>query len=402
MTRILRCNPTSISFSHTGVPVFSSDETREAIEEASNHIHSTHTPLIFPTETVYGLGASITDPEAISKIFSTKGRPPDNPLIVHISSMDMLSPLLLPDFVLPDTYAALIERFWPGPLALLFPANPESVPTTITAGHPTVAVRMPSHPVARALIAVSGKPLAAPSGNSSGKPSPTRVEHVVRDLGDKVELILDGGACGFGVESTVVDGLAADGNLRILRPGGLTVEDIEDALRSQSRDHTHIPQVLVYRRDYIDKATEMAPTTPGMKYKHYSPSVPVSLLMTSQPPPDVHTTSLFDLVQSDLRLTGDSQSRTIGLMVTDESPLASSSLPAGHKLRVYSLGSAKDLSVMARRLFDGFLTLESEAVDIIYVEGVEEVREGLAIMNRVRKAAGQVYWVKESVQQEDK
>ncbi|KAI6119403.1 YwlC protein [Pisolithus croceorrhizus] len=290
--------------------------------------------VVFPTETVYGLGALALDASASARIFATKGRPPDNPLIVHVSSQRMLLSLLPAGYILPSAYRVLIDRFWPGPLTLLFPRDPVKIPNIITAGQPTVAIRMPSHPVARALIAVSNSPLAAPSANSSGKPSPTRAEHVLGDLGG----------------NTVVDGLHEDGNIRVLRPGGVPVEDIERVLIESFNQGT-VPKVLVHRRDFLDEDIERAPTTPGMKYRHYSPSVPVKLLWTiSKPPHGEEAITPLDLLNS-LKLAS------------------------------------------AQRLFDGFLTLEKAGVDIILVEEVSEDREGLAIMNRVKKAAGEACWI---------
>jgi L-threonylcarbamoyladenylate synthase len=271
------CDPSSITFSEDGSVSISAPETETALRAASEILVKDKKVVVFPTETVYGLGASALDPSAVSLIYSTKGRPSDNPLIVHISSRAMLQSLLPPSYTIPPTYAKLMDAFWPGPLTLLFPANPDVVPSKVTAGHPTVAVRMPSHPVARALITLANTPLAAPSANSSGKPSPTKAEHVAADLQGRVSLILDGGPCDVGLESTVVDGLAADGHLRVLRPGGVTVEDLERVVEGSG------VRVLVHRRDYKDEEQEAAPTTPGMKYRHYAPRSPVYLLMQTSP-----------------------------------------------------------------------------------------------------------------------
>ncbi|KII94808.1 hypothetical protein PLICRDRAFT_98544 [Plicaturopsis crispa FD-325 SS-3] len=405
-TQILPCDPTSITFppssdsSHQ--PVITSPTTLSSLRTASTHLHALHT-VAFPTETVYGLGALALHPTAASRIFKTKGRPADNPLIVHVSSLDMLRTLLPPDYTMPRAYEVLMERLWPGALTLLFPASPEVIPPIITAGQPTVAIRMPSHPVARALIAMANAPLAAPSANSSGKPSPTRAEHVARDLDGKLGVILDGGACGVGLESTVVDGLNEDGDVRVLRPGGVTVEEIERVLEEgMPKRNERVPRVLVHKRDYRDEALEHAPTTPGMKYTHYSPSVPVILLLTlSEPPPGVSRVSPGALFAS--LSASASKPLTIGLLTPSDSPLASS-LPTSPSsssptptptitYRPFPLGPLSDPSITAHRLFDGLLTLEREGVDLILVEEVKEEREGLAVMNRVRKAAGEVRWV---------
>ena len=388
-TQVLACDSSAITFdSGADYPQITSAHTKDSLNKAAQHLHSLQC-VAFPTETVYGLGALALDAAATSKIFSTKGRPADNPLIVHVSSFTMLRSILPKDYVLPESYEVLMKHFWPGALTLLFPRDPARVPGIITAGQPTVAVRMPSHPVARALIAIADAPIAAPSANSSGKPSPTRAEHVRRDLDGRVGLILDGGACGVGLESTVIDGLNDDGNIRVLRPGGVTVEEVERVLKAEMT--TRIPEVLVHRRDYRDDAMEAAPTTPGMKYRHYSPAVPVILLLTgpdSSPNTAIVSASSFleGLVN---RATDPSRTLNVGILTPSDSPLASLALPAGITWRLYPLGPISDPSITAHRLFDGLLTLEQEGVDLILIEEVSEVEEGLAVMNRVRKAAGE-------------
>jgi L-threonylcarbamoyladenylate synthase len=391
-TQVLQCDPASISFDHDA-PRIASEHTLAALRLAARHLHALR-PVAFPTETVYGLAGLALNTDAASRIFSTKGRPADNPLIVHVSSQSMLHSLLPPDFAIPPSYQILINAFWPGPLTLLFPSDPTKIPSIITANHATVAVRMPSHPVARALIAVSNAPLAAPSANSSGKPSPTRAEHVLRDLNGKIGLILDGGPCDVGLESTVLDGLHHDGDIRILRPGGITVEQIEEALKLGHSGHS-IPRVLVHRRDFVDNAIEQAPTTPGMKYRHYSPTVPVTLLRaTSRPPTGANAISPSTLLASLKSSTVANPPLKVGLLAPSESVLAKMLLedPAIQWHR-YTLGSLSELAVIARRLFDGLLTLEQEGVDLILIEEVPEENEGLAIMNRVKKAASETCWI---------
>lgn len=306
----------------------------------------------------------------------------------------MLRTLLPKNYVLSEAYEVLVKHFWPGALTLLFPSDPDKIPRIITANQPTVAIRMPSHPVARALIAVANVPIAAPSANSSGKPSPTKVKHVQRDLDGKVGLILDGGACGLGLESTVIDGLNADGNLRVLRPGGVTVEEIERVLRANMKER--IPEVLVHRRDYQDEGMEMAPTTPGMKYRHYSPSVPVILLLTASPPDGTEPTSTTSFLASlKDHITDSSRPLKIGILIPSDSALSTYFTPMQDiQWQVYPLGPTSDLSITARRLFDGLLTLENEDVDLILIEQVKEENEGLAIMNRVRKAASASRWIR--------
>lgn len=392
LTQVLNCDPSAIVFHPASdEPEISNPETLAAIKTASHHLVDLLQPVAFPTETVYGLGAVAHDSHAASRIFSTKGRPPDNPLIVHVSSLAMLNTLLPVDYSMSRAYKALMKHFWPGALTLLFPRSPNSIPSIVTAGQPTVAIRMPSHTVARALIATAKVPIAAPSANSSGKPSPTRSEHVLRDLDGKISIILDGGACGVGLESTVIDGLSEDGNIRILRPGGVTVEDLERVLRQELSDCSYIPRVLVHRRDYLDETIEQAPTTPGMKYRHYSPSVPVTLLLTqSHPPPDVNLTPISSFLAS----LKKKEAVKIGVLAPADSTLWNYLTAAdGIQWCKYPLGLISEPSVTAFRLFDGLLTLERDGVDCILIQEIEEDREGLAIMNRVRKAAGDSRWV---------
>ncbi|KAJ7065319.1 DHBP synthase RibB-like alpha/beta domain-containing protein [Mycena amicta] len=394
-TRVLKCDPASISFAPSAsLPSISSPDTQRALEMAAHELVHNLQPVAFPTETVYGLGALALDVSATSRIFSTKGRPADNPLIVHVSSFPMLHTLLPREYVLPTTYSALIKHFWPGALTLLFPCDSNTVPSIVTAGQPTVAIRMPSHPVARALIAVANTPLAAPSANSSGKPSPTRAEHVQRDLDGKISIILDGGPCGVGLESTVVDGLQSDGAIRVLRPGGVTVEDIERVLELEMAASGPIPKVLVHKRDYRDEALEAAPTTPGMKYRHYSPAVPVHLLCTiSTPPANVQSVLLASYLES-LKAEASGPIK-IGVMSPADSRFATYNLPTdGFEWLRFSLGPSAEPSTAAHLLFDGLLTLERQGVDVILIEEIREEREGLAVMNRVRKAAGECIWVR--------
>ncbi|EPT03638.1 hypothetical protein FOMPIDRAFT_1022242 [Fomitopsis schrenkii] len=396
-TDLLRCDPAAISFDAAGNPVISSSQdTSAALLRAAKLLNDKQT-VAFPTETVYGLGADALDATASSKIYAAKGRPPDNPLIAHVSSREMLERLLPQAYTIPPVYEILMRHFWPGPLTLLFPTNPGVVPSLITANQPTVAIRMPSHPVARALIALADTAVAAPSANSSGRPSPTRAEHVLNDMDGKIALILDGGPCDVGLESTVVDGLHEDGNLRVLRPGGVTVEDIENALRAETKDGATIPKVLVHRRDFRDEAMEHAPTTPGMKYRHYSPTVPVVLLRTSAPPSSVRPQSVQAFLESIIRNRSSGRRMRAGLMVPSDSPLLGRMTAFGEVEWIpHLLGRLSEPGVSAQRLFDGLLTLDNMGVELIIVEAISEEKEGLAFMNRVNKAAGETVWVDSS------
>lgn len=398
-TRILRCDPASISFSQSSdEPNISSHDTRDALNTAAKCLLHSHQPVAFPTETVYGLGAVALNESAVSKVFSTKGRPADNPLIVHISSYSMLRTLLLEDYNIPRSYDVLMKNFWPGPLTLLFPKRENVIPTIVTANQPTVAIRMPSHPVARALIAIVGHPLAAPSANSSGKPSPTRAEHVFKDLNGKLDIIIDGGACGVGLESTVIDGLHEDGNIRVLRPGGVTVEDIDRVLRKDMNGAHFVPRVLVHRRDYVDTAVENAPTTPGMKYRHYSPTAPVTLLCTKTEPSNPRVVPIDTYLKSlrDYLLPSPKYPMRVGVLAPEDSELwdfLHQHQDIGLEWHRYPLGPKATPSATAHRLFDGLITLDEQGVDHILIEEVDEEREGLAVMNRVRKAANEIQWI---------
>ncbi|KAF9032176.1 translation factor [Hymenopellis radicata] len=385
-TRVLFCDSSAIYFpTASDEPTITNADTLHSLQLAATQLRAKQ-PVAFPTETVYGLGALALDSTAAARIFTTKGRPSDNPLIAHVSSLKMLHTLIPPSYALPRTYQVLMKHFWPGALTLLFPSDPNVVPPILTANHPTVAIRMPSHPVARALIAITGAPLAAPSANSSGKPSPTRAEHVLRDLNGKIGIILDGGACDVGLESTVVDGLHPDGNLRVLRPGGVTVEDITRVLHENLAGDPL--KVLVHSRDYADQQMEQAPTTPGMKYRHYSPAVPVTLLLTvTQPPAGAEALDAASFLSS-LRPKNTSHPLKIGVLSPTDSPLGQFDLNVeGIEWQRFYLGPTSDPSVTAQRLFDGLLTLEQAGVDLILIEEIDDAKEGLAVMNRVRKAA---------------
>ena len=401
----LRCDSSSITFPTTiessEPPQVRDVQTLNALQTAVHHLLALDDVIALPTETVYGLGANALSPVGVARIFSTKGRPQDNPLIVHVSSLSMLRRFLPQGYRPSSIYKALMDSFWPGPLTLLFPANKDVVPPGVTAGHPSVAVRMPAHPIARALIALADTPVAAPSANSSGKPSPTRADHVMDDLGalGRLRVLLDGGPCTIGVESTVVDGLAEDGNIRILRPGGVTVEDIERVVAELDLPAAERPKVLVHRRDYEDKAIESAPTTPGMKYRHYSPTVPLIMLMTSSQAKDGSRPVSFEEVLSRLPHqfdTGTSRTLRVGLLAPSNSNLLLQTPPSNISLEYFALGTRSDPATSAQRLFAGLLTLDKSGVQVILVEEIPEDREGLAFMNRAKKAASSVLYVRES------
>jgi L-threonylcarbamoyladenylate synthase len=311
--------------------------------------------VAFPTETVYGLGANAFSSDAVKKIFLAKGRPSDNPLIVHVSSIVMLENLLFPQEI-PVQYQVLLDRFWPGPLTILVP-RPDSIPECVTAGQDTLAVRMPAHPLARELIELCGFPLAAPSANTSSRPSPTLAQHVLDDLKDKIPMILDGGPCQSGVESTVLDALRPIP--AILRPGGVTYEMIKSI----------IPNVQVYRKDFVDLQLENAPSTPGMKYKHYSPNCDVFVVEYRDL--QIQKSFIENLYQECV-----SKSQMVGILSVKLEKKYPLEIPLGE--------NAADI---AQNLFSALRSMEQKGVKVIIVQGIAELDEGLAVMNRIRKAA---------------
>jgi L-threonylcarbamoyladenylate synthase len=329
---------------------------KELIAEAAELIRSGQL-VGFPTETVYGLGADGLDGEAVKLIFQAKGRPQDNPLILHVDSVEMAEQLVLE---IPASAKTCIERFWPGPLTILFKRR-EIVPDIITAGLDTVAIRMPSHPVALELIRQSGTPIAAPSANTSGKPSPTRAEHVLEDMDGKIPMILDGGETGVGLESTVLDltGITP----MILRPGGVTLDQIRELLPSTIID----PAIEAGQEKLIPRA-------PGQKYRHYAPRAQMKLV----------TGENNRVVNEILRLAEEAELE--GMMVGIMSCTENSNRYFGYL--VSDMGSAVDKETIAHRLFHIIRELDRSDVDLILCEAVGEDDIGLAIMNRLMKASG--------------
>ncbi|KAJ3303942.1 hypothetical protein HDU76_005279 [Blyttiomyces sp. JEL0837] len=375
---------------HSNPPTKTYIQDLTSLRTAAKILQTTNQPIAFPTETVYGLGANALNPSSVSSIFAAKGRPSDNPLIVHISNLEMLKTLLPPNTEIPSIYLPLLHKLWPGPLTILLPKGPQ-VPATVTAGHASVAVRMPQHPIALALISTCGFPIAAPSANTSGRPSPTRAQHVYDDLNGRIPLIIDDGiGCFGGVESTVLDGLSVPPV--ILRPGGVTVETI--------RGFKGFENVRVFKKDFVDAAMEAAPVTPGMKYKHYSPSVEVVLfeIGESGASGSDHSMMMMNAIAKEglnmIKNAKTSPTNTpvikVGLLRTTRTPIPSELAP--HAIEHF-LGDATDPASVARELFNGLRSLESEGVVGILVEGIGEAREGLAVMNRLRKAAGRVVTV---------
>ena len=328
------------------------EPTEEVLRDAARLIRAGEV-VGFPTETVYGLGADATNADAIDKIFKAKGRPGDNPLIVHISELDQIQTVIRGE--MPENARRLAEAYWPGPLTMIFEKG-ERIPLRVTAGLDSVAVRFPSHPVARALIAESGVPIAAPSANLSGKPSPTMAKHVMRDMDGRIPLIIDGGACEVGLESTVVD--ARTSPVRVLRPGGITPRMIADVLGEVEVDGSVL-------RPLREGETVRSP---GMKYKHYAPDGALVIVKGSASAAAREICAMYDETPGTKRI----------LALEEHIPLY------GGRETVSLGADAKD---MANRLFDALREMDEQRVTAIFSEAVEADGIGLAVMNRLGRAA---------------
>ncbi|MFA5523180.1 MAG: L-threonylcarbamoyladenylate synthase [Tissierellales bacterium] len=313
--------------------------------------------VAFPTETVYGLGANALDDKAIEKIFLAKGRPQDNPLIVHINHISQLDDIVKD---IPKHAFNIMERFWPGPLTLIFKKT-SKIPHIITGGLSTVAVRMPSHKIALELIKHSGLPIAAPSANTSGKPSPTASSHVIDDLSGKVDMIIEGGSTGVGLESTVLD---ISGDIpTILRPGGITLEDLLTVLSK-----------VEYDSAIETNNTDLVPKSPGQKYKHYSPDAKMIVVKGD----------IDEIVDKTIGLCEEYEFKgmRVGIMATKQTY---------HKYEsenILIVGDREHPETIAANFFGALRKFDEVKVDIIIAEGIEEKGIGKAIMNRMKKAAG--------------
>jgi len=315
--------------------------------------------VAFPTETVYGLGANALNAEAVLALFEAKKRPLDNPPIVHVC--DVKDVCRLAETV-PSQAEALMERFWPGPLTLIFKRS-DVVPDVTVAGLDTIAVRMPRHNVALALIRESDCPIAAPSANLAGRPSPTSAEHVLDDLGGRIEAVLDAGPTVVGVESTVLD-LTVDPP-QVLRPGGTTFEVLREVLGKVELN----PAVTAEKALRMEKVR-----SPGLRHKHYAPDAEVVVVEGEVDAAVAKVDELVKLYRED--------GRRVGVLATDETVSRYSADV------VKSLGSRGDLAVVARNLFRLLREFDVEGVDVIVAEGVPAEGLGLAVMNRLRKASG--------------
>ena len=309
--------------------------------------------VAFPTETVYGLGGNAKSDEAVEKIFAAKGRPSDNPLIVHIAEKKQLD-----DFVdnIPKKAEMLMEHFWPGPLTIILSYKEGTLSKKTSAGLMTVGIRMPDHPVALALLKQTGLPIAAPSANRSGKPSPTLASHVQEDLDGRIAGIVDGGPTGVGLESTVLD--CTTEIPVILRPGGVTKEQLEAVVGEVLFDPA------------LTNALE-APKAPGMKYRHYAPDAPLYLV-------DGTKEQIQALINERKQ-----EGLTVGLLTTVENQ------SFYNADSIFTCGQREHLETVASSIYEALRSFDKENVDVIYSEMFPDTGVGNAIMNRLLKAAGQ-------------
>ena len=393
-------------------------ETKRIIIEDRNHIKDEELKeaasilrsgglVAFPTETVYGLGGNALDEDAARKIYAAKGRPSDNPLIAHVSCVEEVAPLVKE---IPEAGRKLMEAFWPGPLTMIFPKS-EKVPYGTTGGLDTVAIRMPDDPVANQLIALAGVPVAAPSANTSGRPSPTTADHVWQDMNGRIEMIIDGGPVGIGVESTIVD--VSSAVPAVLRPGAITMEMLAEVLGEVSVD----PAILG------PLSADVRPKAPGMKYKHYAPKADLTLV---EPGTGTERESGAEQVTGAEQKTGAEQvtgaeqkngaDRNTGAdpetgldetqlqaMICKVRELSREKIEAGYKVgvictdesrgcytdgEVRSIGARKSQASVAHNLYALLREFDDLGVDYIFSESFPKDHLGQAIMNRLSKAAG--------------
>ena len=381
-------------------------ETKRIIIEDRNHIKDKELKeaagilrsgglVAFPTETVYGLGGNALDEDAARKIYAAKGRPSDNPLIAHVSCVEEVEPLVKE---IPEAGRKLMEAFWPGPLTMIFPKS-EKVPYGTTGGLDTVAIRMPDDPVANRLIALAGVPVAAPSANTSGRPSPTTADHVWQDMNGRIDMIIDGGPVGIGVESTIVD--VSSAVPAVLRPGAITMEMLEEVLGEVSVD----PAILG------PLSADVRPKAPGMKYKHYAPKADLTLV---EPGTGTERESGAEQVTGAEQKTGADwntgaapetglDETQLQAMIRKVRELSREKIEAGYKVgvictdesrgcytdgEVRSIGARKSQASVAHNLYALLREFDDLGVDYIFSESFPKDHLGQAIMNRLSKAAG--------------
>ena len=332
------------------------NDIKEGIKKAADIIKRGGL-VAFPTETVYGLGANGLDENAVPKIYEAKGRPSDNPLILHISEFDEIKSIVEE---IPKTALILAEEFWPGPLTMVLKKS-DIVPYRTTGGLDSVAVRMPSNKIARELIKASGVPIAAPSANSSGRPSPTKASHVIFDLDGKIDMVIDGGAVDIGLESTIVD-VTGDVPV-ILRPGFITEEMLSEAI-----GRVEIDEVV----KSLSPDKYLKPKAPGMKYRHYAPKGRMTIYKGK---PE----RVVERINEEI---AKSAGKKTAVLATDETKMY-------YKADVViSVGSREDGESIAHNLFGALRRFDDVGAEVIFSEGFDENRLGFAIMNRLHKSAG--------------
>lgn len=315
--------------------------------------------VAFPTETVYGLGGNALDETAAVRIYAAKGRPSDNPLIIHIADIDDMEDLAVR---IPEAAYRLAERFWPGPMTMILNKK-DIVPRATTGGLQTVAIRLPSDEIARALIRESGCYIAAPSANASGRPSPTTAGHVTEDLSGRIEMILDGGASDIGLESSIID-LSGEQPM-ILRPGFITKEDFEQVVFGVAYDRAVLARQP--QESIVAKA-------PGMKYRHYAPKGQITIVEGEQ-------SAVIDKINE---LTAEQENKGIRVAVL----CAEETKEQYHCKHIVSLGALREETEISAHLFAALRSFDTEQIAVIYSESFEQTRLSQAIMNRLRKAAG--------------
>ncbi len=339
------------------IKISNENPDRELLKQAAQIIKEGGL-VAFPTETVYGLGGNALDPDASARIYEAKGRPSDNPLIVHIANLAVLSEIAQ---IIPEKGKILAEKFWPGPLTMIFKKT-KKVPYSTTGGLETVAVRMPGHAVALAFIEEAGGFIAAPSANTSGRPSPTLAEHVLEDLGGIIDMILDSGSVGIGLESTIVD-LTVEPPM-LLRPGYITREMLEEVIGTVALD-----PALVGQKEAADH-----PKAPGMKYRHYAPKAELSIVEGDSK----QVIEKINEIAKDYMDNG----QKVGVIASSET------MEAYRATLVKCIGSREDEETIARQLYGILREFDHLKVDAIYSEAFETPKMGQAIMNRLLKAAG--------------
>lgn len=329
---------------------------REALVRAGEILRSGGL-VAFPTETVYGLGGNALDPRASMKIYAAKGRPSDNPLIVHIAQMKDLEEIVTE---IPEKAKLLAKTYWPGPLTMILP-KADKVPLETTGGLFSVAVRFPSDPIARELILQAGGYVAAPSANTSGRPSPTTAEHVMEDLGDAIDMIIDGGQVGIGLESTIVD--FTEEIPVVLRPGYISLEMLQELLGEVRMD-----------RGLLKSDSQIRPKAPGMKYRHYAPKADLTIV-------EGETDGVVNAINH-FAEEAAGLGKQVGIIATDET---FARYPLGV---VKSIGSREEEETIAHHLYEVLREFDQCQVSAIYSEAFYTPRMGQAIMNRLLKAAG--------------